>query len=99
MHAKQFNNLQVGDTVTLSDWCEIYGCGYPSFNGRAYIQPGTMGTVGAVKVPRVYKPEGYFHCVDFPPDTPLYDHTKNRITYENRWKNEYRVAVNPENLK
>ncbi len=63
MKTATFNALKVGDSVTLKTARGPY---YSRHNPQGLIPAGTVGTVGAVRVPKVRGGEGYFICVDFP---------------------------------
>jgi len=59
-------NLSVGDTVTVTVRREAYYSGYAG-NSECFMEPGKIGVIGAVKVPKVRKTPGgdYFCCIDF----------------------------------
>jgi hypothetical protein len=69
MTPRQFSRLKVGQTVKLLATLPDYSCGHKTLDGRAYIPAGTIGVVGAVKVPGVFQRTGggdwYFACIDF----------------------------------
>lgn len=91
----------MGDQVVLSAVCKVYGCGFPTWEGAAFIAAGTTGIIGATNVPYVRTKDGRdksFCCVDFPADTPLLDYSGRPVEYENAHSNEFRCAVDPEEL-
>ena len=59
-------NPHVGDVVTVTSRCEAYGSNYGG-SRECFMEPGEIGVVGAVKVPKVYLTPGghYFCCIDF----------------------------------
>lgn len=99
MTARKFKTLEVGDQVTLAERVDVYGCGFPTTSGRAYIRANTTGTIGAVCVPSVRRTGVCFHCVDFPPDTPLVDYRGDEVDYDNRHNSKYRVGVLPDQIE
>lgn len=71
---------------------KVYGSGFPSFDGRLYILPGTPGVVAATDVPTVTGKDGRsFACIEFPPETEIYDAKGKRINFVS--KSKFRVAA------
>ena len=58
--------FRVGDTVTVTERQEAYYSGYAG-NPVCFLEPGDVGGIGAVKVPKVHWTPGghYFCCIDF----------------------------------
>ena len=56
--------LKIGDHVELLVDRTAYYSEYAG-NPKVIIRKGSVGTVGAVKVPAVYTANRFFHCVDF----------------------------------
>ena len=58
------SDLHVGDRVTVKERVEGY---YSNYGGRPaiFLEPGTVGVVGAINVPSVRRENVSFVCVDF----------------------------------
>lgn len=92
MTKSSFSRLNVGASVTLTVSARAYGCGYPTDDGRVFYAPGSTGILGAVKVSNVTGPEGYFHCLDMPEGTPVFDRHGKPVDMAGR-KPSLRCAV------
>ena len=87
---------KIGDKVMLNQLTRVYGCGFNTSDGYAYILEGTVGICNNTNIPAV-RVNRQFACVDFPWNTPLYDCGGNLIDHDHRkYENLFRVAVYPE---
>ena len=59
-------NLKIGDKVTVTVPREAYYSSYAG-NPKCIFEPGEVGVIGAVKVPKVQSSPGgdYCCCIDF----------------------------------
>ncbi len=85
MNNKEFSKVQIGQEVELAVDCHT--------DGYFYIKAGVKGVVGVANVPSVTREGVYFHCVDFPHDTPVYNLRGDLIIRENKHKNKHRIGV------
>lgn len=99
MNTAKFKKLKVGDIVTLSELQPVYRCGFPTGNGRAYLNAGAKGTVAVVDVPAVRGRERSFACVDFSPASQLLDARGRIVEFENRHRNEFRCGCFAEEIE
>jgi len=58
---------EIGEQVTVTERQEAYDSRYVSTAPEIWIEPGEVGIIAAVDVPKVYRTPGgpFFCCIDF----------------------------------